>query len=143
MRVLVTGAAGFVGRVVVRRLADTGHDVRALVRRPAAVDGAFEVVVGDCRDRDTLAALVPGVDGVCHLAARTDVRGSFTDPVGHFDVNVGGTAALLGALAGAGTAPAFVLASTAAVYGVADRYPVEEDAPLRPSSPYAASNAAA
>jgi UDP-glucose 4-epimerase len=144
MRVLVTGAAGFLGRVLVDRLLDAGHDVQALVRRPpaaGAVAGAADVVVGDVTERSVAGAAVAGVDAVCHLAARTDVRGSFADPVGHFAVNVGGTVALLSALDGRPVP--FLLTSTAAVYGVADRYPVDEDAALRPTSPYAASKAAA
>ena len=86
-----------------------------------------------------------GAGAVCHLAARTQVRESFTDPVGYYDVNVGGTVAVLAALAATAPArpPAFVYASTLAVYGLADDYPVSEEAPVRPTTPYAASKAAA
>jgi UDP-glucose 4-epimerase len=147
MRVLVTGAAGFVGRVLVDRLAQAGHDVRALVRgpsvpvAPALPVSPGDLVVGDVTERSVAAAAVDGVDAVCHLAARTDVRGSFADPVAHYDVNVGGTVRLLAALGGRPVP--FLLTSTAAVYGVAAHYPVDEAAPLRPTSPYAASKAAA
>jgi UDP-glucose 4-epimerase len=70
------------------------------------------------------------------------VRESFEDPVGYYDTNVGGTIAVLDALRAAGGAPAFVYASTTAVYGQADAYPVVEDAPVRPTNPYAAGKAA-
>lgn len=71
MKVLVTGAGGFLGRRVVAALVERGHEVRALVRRP--VDGIFdpatEVVTGDLRRAGDVPALLEGVHTVVHLAA--------------------------------------------------------------------------
>jgi len=149
MKVLVTGAFGFVGRGVVRQLLGGGHDVVA-VRSPwsgGELPAAAGLTVGraDLRDRAALVPLLAGVDGVCHLGARTRVRESVEDPVGYWDTNVGGTIALLDALRRADLVvdvPPVVYASTTAVYGLADGYPVGEDAALRPANPYSASKAA-
>ncbi len=71
MRVLVTGATGFVGREVVRELLERGHEVRALVRRRAARKRwngeGVEVFVGDCLAPGTVTPAVAGCDAVIHL----------------------------------------------------------------------------
>jgi len=119
MRVLVTGARGYLGRTVVEQLRAAGHT-------PVAFAG------------DIRTAEVPPSDGVVHLAALGRVRESFEDPLAYYDVNVTGTLRLLRA-----AAPRFVLASTAGVYG-APRHPViAEDHPRAPANPYAATKAAA
>ncbi|MBW8486721.1 NAD-dependent epimerase/dehydratase family protein [Actinomadura parmotrematis] len=150
MRVLVTGAAGYVGYAVGRRLAAAGHDVDGLVRDPGAVlPPGVRPVIGDLLDPAALGAAVDGrYDGVCHLAARTEVRASFADPSGFFATNVQGTVHLLAALASAGgggapSAPSVVYGSTAAVYGAPERQPIPESAPAAPTSPYGASKLAA
>jgi UDP-glucose 4-epimerase len=68
VRVLVTGASGFLGSYAARALADRGHDVRALVRRAGTAPGGSEEVVADLRSDDLTPAL-EGVDAVVHLAA--------------------------------------------------------------------------
>jgi farnesol dehydrogenase len=72
-RVLVTGATGFIGAYVVRQLVAAGARVRVLVRRPAALEPAVrsrvEIVAGDVRDAEALAAAVRGTATVLHLAA--------------------------------------------------------------------------
>lgn len=154
MRVLVTGAFGYVGRALTLQLLETGHEVVAMThgaRRERVPEfGAVRVVKADLRDRDQLRHAVEGVDGVCHLAALTRVRESFDRPDEYRAVNVGGTRALLEALArtrgrgGDGAEPiAFVQASTAAVYGAPETQPITEETVAAPASPYGESKLAA
>ena len=80
--ILVTGAAGFVGRHVVRELTSRGHEVRALVRtqsRAALISGpSVEIATGDVLDPGSLTAAFEGVDAVIHLVAIIRERGSLT-----------------------------------------------------------------
>lgn len=126
MKVLVTGASGYLGRAVVSCLTDANHDVSALT--------------GDVLAADSLGPQVAGVDAVIHLAARTRVRESFEDPTAYYRVNVTGTLNLLDAVA-SGTR--FVFASSASVYGAPVSQPIAETCPVDPGNPYAASKAAA
>lgn len=146
MRVLVTGAAGFAGTAVTKFLLAAGHQVTALVHnaRPAGVD---DLRVGDVLNAASLTEAVAGMDAVCHLAALTRVRESFTKPVTYFEHNTTGTVNLLRALEAehmrTGKAARLVLASTGAVYGVPDRQPIREEETPAPASPYGASKLAA
>ncbi|MBN9213137.1 MAG: NAD(P)-dependent oxidoreductase, partial [Microbacterium sp.] len=63
MKVLATGASGFLGRAVVRALQDAGHDVRTLQRRPSGVPGADDRL-GSVTDPDATATAVEGVDAI-------------------------------------------------------------------------------
>lgn len=146
MRVLVTGASGFVGRALVRELSAGGHGVVAMTRARTglfdAVPGVTEVQ-GDLLVPASLAEAVKGADAVCHLAALTRIRESFERPAEYDAANAAGTRALLGAVAGLHGPVPFLHASTAAVYGAPERQPVDEATPPAPSSPYGSSKLAA
>ena len=116
MKMFVTGASGFIGSAVVDAALERGHQVRALVRASARVEGFpwashpdVEVVRGDVRLADTYAASLGGVDCVAHLAA---VFGDFFD---QFAVTVVGTERLLAAMDEAGVGR-LVLVSTFSAY---------------------------
>lgn len=148
MRVLVTGAAGFAGTWLVRALLADGHSVVATstdgVPAPALADAGAEWAALDVTSGDSVAAAVDGArpDQVYHLAGQASVAGSFSDPVGTWDVNATGTLRLASALP---EGARLLLVSSAEAYGVVpdDEQPIGEDRPLRPCNPYAASKAAA
>uniref|UniRef100_A0A832I885 NAD-dependent epimerase/dehydratase family protein n=1 Tax=Eiseniibacteriota bacterium TaxID=2212470 RepID=A0A832I885_UNCEI len=142
VRVGVTGAAGYVGRAVVRALAARGHEVVALARGDAAVPDAARTVRGDLLAPATLAPFAAGLDACVHAAAyvhrRDDAPGA---RAACFAVNEGGTRALLAALAAA-RAPWLVFVSSTAVYGECSRG-AREDRPPAPVSAYGESKLAA
>lgn len=96
MRVLVTGATGFLGRALVRRFADAGHAVAALVREPDAALGdlGIEQIEGDVTSLDRMLTAAAGCDAVVHSAARVAPLGRIED---YYDVNVAGTNHVLAA----------------------------------------------
>ncbi|NMO88161.1 NAD-dependent epimerase/dehydratase family protein [Actinomycetospora sp. TBRC 11914] len=139
MRVVVTGAGGFVGAAVAHVLLARGDEVVGLARDPGRLPTGVRPVTGSVLDPDVVATALRGADAVCHLAARVRVRESWTDPLGFWRTNLDGTRTVLAA---AGPDVPVVMTSTCAVYAPADD-PVREDAPLAPAHPYAASKLAA
>ncbi len=151
--ILVTGGAGFIGSHYVRALVTRGrHEVTVLdalgyagdLRNLAEVrdSPALSFVRGDVTDAGLVTELVAAHDAVVHFAAETHVDHSIEDAARFVTTNVGGTTALLEAALRTGTGP-LVCVSTDEVYGPIASGSAAETAPLRPSSPYAASKAGA
>lgn len=137
-RVLVTGAAGYIGSFCVRRLQAAGYEVVTVddlsSGHAAAVD--CRLVELDIRDRAALGRLLgEGFDGVLHLAGLIAVGESVVQPRRYLDVNVRGSLTLLDAMREHGV-ECLVFSSTCAVYGP-HHGPLDEQVPLAPSSPYA------
>jgi dTDP-L-rhamnose 4-epimerase len=122
MRVLVTGAAGFIGSHVAETFLAAGHEVRGLdslspavhAGRPAGLPA--DLIVGDVRDPAAVDEALAGVDAVCHQAAMVGLGVDLSDLPVYADVNVNGTAVLLAAMGRRGV-PRLVVASSMVVYG--------------------------
>ena len=133
MKVLVTGGAGFIGRELVRRLCDDGHQVTVLDRVAGGVDPRAELVHGDLADPVVCAAAVRGIDAVTHQAARVGLGRDPSDLPLYAADNDLGTARLLTALWASGFRGRFVLASSMVVYGEG-RYRCPAHGEVRPAA---------
>jgi nucleoside-diphosphate-sugar epimerase len=126
MKVLVTGADGFIGSHLTEALVRAGHDVRAFVQYNAfnhrgwldhvtpEVADEFDVVAGDIRDPHGTAEAVVGLDAICHLAALLAIPFSYQAPHTYIETNVTGTLNLLQSARAAGITR-FVHTSTSEV----------------------------
>jgi UDP-glucuronate 4-epimerase len=158
MRIIVTGAAGFIGSTLCEALLEAGHAVvgvdnfdpfypRSLKEDNLETlhgSSGFEFVEGDIRDSAVLDVLAQtSADCVVHLAGQTDLEQSVTSTMEHVAVNVNGTVSML-EFCRHQKVGRFVLASTCIVYGGSEEMPfVEEDPAIRPLSPYAFSKRSA
>ena len=149
MPVLVTGGAGFIGSHLVDALVGAGARVRVLDDLSSGsranlehLAGRVELILGDVREIADCRRACDGARRVFHLAALCSVPMSLRDPAATIAVNVGGTANVLAAAAGA-TAERVVYASSSSVYGDAPGLPQREGEEGVPLSPYALSKAMA
>jgi len=150
LKVLVTGADGFIGSHLVEALVAKGRDVRAFVfynsfnswgwldHAPAKVRDALDVFAGDIRDPHGVKTAMKGCDAVMHLAALIGIPFSYHSPDSYVDTNVKGTLNVLQAARELG-AKRVVHTSTSEVYGTARFVPITEEHPLQGQSPYSAS----
>jgi nucleoside-diphosphate-sugar epimerase len=140
MRAIITGANGFVGRVLVRRLVEQGHRVVA-IDHVADTAPDIDAIAGDIADPAILVrAFAQGCDAVVHLAT-VPGGAAEADPVAARRINLDATIALSEAAAAAGSRPRFVFASSIAVLGAPLPALVDDATPLRPQLVYGAHKA--
>lgn len=149
MRVLVTGADGFIGSHLVEKLIREGEKVRAFVyynsfgswgwldQFPKEILKEIEIVAGDIRDPNGVREAVKGVDAVYHLAALIAIPFSYHSPDSYVDTNIKGTLNVLQAARDLGSTR-ILITSTSEVYGTAQYVPIDEKHPFQGQSPYAA-----
>jgi UDP-glucose 4-epimerase len=141
MTVLVTGGAGYIGSHMVLELLDAGEKVVVVDNLStgfaSVVPRGAELVVGDFGDSGLIRRLLDQhkVDAVIHFAALIVVPESVAKPLQYYRNNTVNAHALVSTLVEAGV-PNLIFSSTAAVYGTPAVSPVDEDAPLKPESPY-------
>lgn len=147
-RILITGAAGFIGSHLTERCVELGHEVIAFVRYNSRNSWGWldhskhknriEIIAGDIRDYASVLSAMQGVDTVFHLAALIGIPYSYVSPIAYIKTNIEGTYNILqaGRTLGTGT---IVLTSTSETYGSAQYAPIDEKHPLTAQSPYSAS----
>lgn len=143
MKTLVTGGCGFIGSHLVDRLLADGAQVIVLDNLSTGrrenlshVDGRVEIVECDLSVPGDWIQKFKGVDRVFHLAALADIVPSIQKPENYFRSNVDGTFNVLQAATAAGV-KRLVYAASSSCYGIPEKYPTPENAPIQPQYPYA------
>ena len=154
MKILVTGADGFIGSHVVEKLVKSGHDVRAFVlynsfnswgwldESDKAIRDSIDIFAGDIRDPHGVDKAVEKQEVILNLAALIAIPYSYHSPDTYIDTNIKGTLNILQAARRHGV-KRVVQTSTSEVYGTAQYIPIDEAHPLHPQSPYAATKVGA
>lgn len=152
MKILITGAGGFIGSHLVETALKQGVDVRAFVRYNSKNSWGWletiralqelEVLTGDIRDYDSVFKAMKGCTAVFHLAALIGIPYSYMSPLAYLKTNVEGTYNVLEA-AKALELNEVLITSTSETYGSAQYIPIDEKHPLVAQSPYSASKIAA
>ncbi len=148
MKVLVTGADGFIGSHLTEALLKDGYQVRALAQynsfnywgwlEDIKPSSNLEIVCGDVRDPNYCREISKGIDGIFHLAALIAIPYSYIAPESFIETNVKGTLNICQAAKDNGV-KRILVTSTSEVYGTAKYVPIDEKHPLQPQSPYSAS----
>lgn len=152
MRVLITGAGGFIGSHCTEAMVRAGHEVIALTHYngagsagwldafPSEVRKGFQTVAGDITDVEFVNDISLKMDVIVNLAALIAIPYSYVAPRSYVNTNVIGTLNICEAARNSGAR--LVQISTSEVYGTPDLVPITEDHPLKPQSPYAATKVA-
>jgi UDP-glucose 4-epimerase len=143
---VITGAQGYVGTALAKRLLRDGYALRLVSRSPHAArfeaprDAQVDYIAADLRDRHAWSQLLDGADAIVHLSSRTDLRAAEADPQGDDEINIAPIRALVAAATEAArtssTSPAVIFASTVTVAGAHPKLPVDETALEEPCSVY-------
>ena len=151
-KVLVTGAAGFIGSHLVEKCVEEGFKVKAFVRynsknnwgwlENSKVKNEIEIETGDIRDYDSVYNASKDCEAVFHLAALIGIPYSYVSPLAYIRTNIEGTYNVLQA-AKVRNLNNIIITSTSETYGTAQQVPINEDHPLVGQSPYSASKIAA
>jgi len=145
VKALVTGGAGFIGSHLCQRLLARGYKVTAVDNlmcgqkknlREFENNPDFTFVQADIRDRNALLSCMQGVGWVFHLAGLADIVPSIENPTLYFDMNVNGTLQVLECAREVGVGR-FLYAASSSSYGIPEKYPTPETAPIDPQYPYA------
>tara|TARA_A100001015_G_scaffold255912_1_gene297672 strand:+ start:4276 stop:5253 length:978 start_codon:yes stop_codon:yes gene_type:complete len=152
MRVLVTGADGFIGSHLVELLYQQGYEITALAQYNSFGNMGWlssikckeniAMVSGDIRDLDFCQSIMKEIDIVYHLAALIAIPFSYIAPQSYLETNINGTMNVCIA-AKNNKVKRVINVSTSEVYGTANYVPINEEHPLQPQSPYSASKIAA
>ncbi len=144
-KVTITGGAGFIGSHLVERLLNEGHEITVLdnfsTGRPENLahlkgNNRLQVHEVDIANFKVIQPLFKGIDWVFHVAALADIVPSIQRPLPYHHANVDGTVSVLEAARAAGV-KRFIYAASSSCYGIPDKYPTPETAPIRPMYPYA------
>lgn len=150
LKVLITGADGFIGSHLTEALVNSGYDVRAFVcynsfnsngwldTVSSDIKKKIEFFPGDIRDPNGVREAMKGIDVVFHLAALIAIPFSYHSPDSYIDTNVKGTLNIIQA-ARDNKVKRMLVTSTSEVYGTAQFVPITELHPKQPQSPYSAS----
>jgi NAD dependent epimerase/dehydratase len=149
MKILVTGACGFIGSHLVEKLVKLNHNVKAFTFYNARGSNGWidsidtkilkniEMVSGDIRDYNFLEKQTRSADVIYHLAALIGIPYSYNSPQSYIDTNIKGTYNILQSAKRNDVSKIFVV-STSEVYGTAQQVPIKENHPMNAQSPYAA-----
>ena len=152
MKILVTGATGFIGSHLAELCVELGYKVKAFDRynpnnhwgwlEYSGYKKEIDVVLGDIRDYDSVNDVMKGCDTVFHLAALIGIPYSYVSPLAYIRTNIEGTYNVLESARQLGLRN-ILITSTSETYGTAQYVPIDEKHPLVGQSPYSASKISA